>query len=128
VTLNAAIPWEIAIQGGASEITAELGRLDLASLVVKGGMSTIRVDLPVPSGVVPIRVNGGASEITVRRPAGVPAKVHLKGWASELVFDEQTFSNLGNDVRLHSPGYKGTTPGYDIEVASSVSTVTITAG
>jgi len=128
VTLNAAIPWEITIQGGASEITAELSRLALAALVVKGGMSMIRVDLPVPSGVVPIRISGGASEITVRRPAGVPAKVHLKGWASELVFDEQTFSNLGKDVRLQSPGYEGTAPGYDIEVASSASIVTITAG
>lgn len=127
VTLNAAIPWEIAIQGGASEITAELGRLNLVALVVKGGMSMIHVDLPVPSGVVPIRISGGASEITVRRPAGVPAKVHLKGWASELVFDEQTFSNLGNNVRLHSPGYEGTAPGYDIEVSSSASMVTITS-
>jgi hypothetical protein len=128
VTLNAALPWWIVIQGGASEITAELGTLQLAGLEVKGGMSTIRLELPVPSGVVPIRISGGASEITVRRPAGVPARVHLKGWASELVFDDQTFSNLGKDVRLHSPDYGGTAPGYDIEVASSVSTVTITTG
>ncbi len=128
IRLNVALPWWIVIQGGASEITAELGRLDLAGLEVKGGMSMIRVELPVPSSVVPIRISGGASEITVRRPVGVPAKVHLKGWASELVFDEQTFSNLGNDVRLQSPGYEGTDPGYDIEVKSSASTVTITSG
>jgi DNA-binding MarR family transcriptional regulator len=128
ITLSTAIPWEIVIQGGASEITAELGRLKLARLEVKGGMSTIRVELPVPSGVVPIRISGGASEITVRRPAGVPARVHLKGWASELVFDEQTFSNLGNDVRLQSSGFEPSAPYYDIEVASSVSTVTITSG
>jgi hypothetical protein len=127
VTLNTTLPWSIAIQGGASDITAELGRLNLAGLEVKGGMSMIRLELPEPSGVVPLRISGGASEITIRRPPGVPAQVHLKGWASQLVFDEQTFSNLGNDVRLHSPGYDGTTPGYDIEVASSVSTVTITA-
>jgi DNA-binding MarR family transcriptional regulator len=128
IALNTTIPWEIAIQGGASEISADLDRLDLASLAVKGGMSTIHLDLPVPSRAVPIHISGGASEVTVRRPVGVPVKVHLKGWASTLVFDEQTFSNLGNDVRLHSPGYDGTAPGYDIEVASSVSTITITSG
>jgi DNA-binding MarR family transcriptional regulator len=127
IILNATIPWWIAIQGGVSTITAELGRLNLAGLEVKGGMSMIRLELPVPADVVPIRVSGSASDITIRRPAGVPARVHLKGWVSTFVFDEQTFGNVGNDVRLRSPGYDGTDPGYDIEVASSASMVTITA-
>ena len=128
VSLNAAIPWRILIQGGAYDLTAELTGLDLAGLEMKGGQSMIHLNLPVPSAVVPIRISGGASEITIRRPAGVDARVHLKGWASAFVFDEQRFSNVGNDVRLQTPGYKGLTPGYDIEVASSVSMVTITAG
>jgi hypothetical protein len=128
VALSTAIPWRISIQGGASEIAAELAGLDLAELQVKGGVSTIRLELPVPSGVVPVRVSGGASMITVRRPADVAARVHLKGWTSTFVFDEQTFSNLGNDVRLQSPGYETTSQRYDIEVSSSASMVTITSG
>jgi DNA-binding MarR family transcriptional regulator len=128
VSLNAAIPWRILIQGGAYDITAELGGLDLVGLEMKGGQSMIRLNLPAPSIVVPIRISGGASMIEIRRPAGVDARVHLKGWASEFAFDEQRFSNVGNDVRLQTPGYKGLTPGYDIEVASSVSMVTISAG
>ena len=128
VTLSVAIPWQIVIQGGASEITAELGGLNLAGLEVKGGLSTVRLNLPVPSGVVPMRISGGASDVTVQRPAGVAARVHLKGWASEFVFDDQTFSAVGNDVRLQSPGFDPATPYYDIEVASSASMVTITSG
>jgi hypothetical protein len=126
VTLNAAIPWRILIQGGASEIATELGGLDLAELQVNGGVSTMRLELPVPSGEVPIRISGGASSITVRRPAGVAARVHLKGWASVLHFDDQTFSNSGNDVRLQTPGYSADERRYDIEVASSASSITIT--
>jgi DNA-binding MarR family transcriptional regulator len=128
VALSTAIPWRISIQGGASEIAAELAGLDLAGLQVKGGVSMIRLELPVPSGIVPVRVSGGASEITVRRPADVAARVHLKGWASTFVFDDQTFSDLGNDVRLQSPGYEAADRRYDIEVSSSASMVTITAG
>ncbi len=128
VTLNAAIAWQIVIQGGALEVTAELGGLNLASLVVKGGVSTIRLDLPMPSGVIPIHISGGASEITVHRPAGVAARAHLKGWASTFVFDDQTFGNVGNDLRLQSAGFDPTDPCYDIEVASSASMVTITSG
>jgi DNA-binding MarR family transcriptional regulator len=128
VTLSVVIPWQIVIQGGASEVIAELGGLDLARLEVKGGGSMIRLELPMPSGMIPIRISGGASEITVRRPAGVAARAHLKGWASKFVFDDQTFSNLGNDVRLQSSGFDLTAPYYNIEVASSASMVTITSG
>jgi DNA-binding MarR family transcriptional regulator len=128
VTLNVAIPWQIAIVGGASDISAELRGLDLAGLEVKGGVSSIRLELPAPSGVIPIRISGGASEIMVRRPGGVAARAHLKGWVSTFVFDDQTFSDIGNNVRLQSSGFEPTAAYYDIEVASSASMVTITTG
>src|SRR5205085_6379785 len=102
VTLNVALPWHIMIQGGASDVTAELAGLDLASLEVKGGLSMVRLELPMPSGVVPIRISGGASAIIVRRPAGVAARAHLKGWVSTFIFDDQTFSDMGNNVWLQS--------------------------
>ncbi len=108
-------------------ITAELGGLDLAGLEVKGGLSSIHLELPSPTSVVPIRISGGASDVTVRRPAGVAARVHLEGWASTFVFDDQTFSNVGNNVRLQSRGFDPTAPYYDIEVSSSVSMVSITS-
>jgi DNA-binding MarR family transcriptional regulator len=127
VALSTTVPWRILIQGGASQVTAELGGLDLAGFEVKGGMSMIQLYLPSPVRSVPIRISGGASEILLRRPAGVPARVHLKGWASQFVFDDQTFSNMGNDVRMQSPGYDATAPGYDIEVLSSASMVTVTS-
>jgi DNA-binding MarR family transcriptional regulator len=128
VTLNVAIPWQIVIQGGASDVTAELGGLNLAGLEVKGGLSSTRLELPMPSGVVPIRISGGASEIIVRRPVGVAARAHLKGWVSTFVFDDQTLSDMGNNVWLQSSGFEPTGPYYDIEVSSSASMVTITSG
>ncbi|HYG57697.1 MAG TPA: hypothetical protein VD902_06480 [Symbiobacteriaceae bacterium] len=64
----------------------------------------------------------------MRRPAGVAARVHLKGWASQFVFDDETFSTIGSDVRMQGPGFNGSGPCYDIEVANSASMVTITAG
>jgi DNA-binding MarR family transcriptional regulator len=128
IALSAAILWRVVIQGGAAEVVAELGGLNLAGLEVTGGFSMIHLDLPAPSGVVPIRIRGGASEITVVRPAGVAARVKLKGWISELVFDEQTFSGVGNNARLQSPGFDPTAPCYDIEVTSYANMVTITSG
>jgi DNA-binding MarR family transcriptional regulator len=127
VSLSATIPWQIVVRGGAAQIIAELGNLNLSQLEVSGGLSSMRLELPVPSGMVPIQINGGASEIAIRRPAGVDARVHLKGWASTFIFDDQMFSGVGNDVRQQSPGYDRATRRYDIEVSSSVSMVTITS-
>jgi hypothetical protein len=115
------------IQGGAAEVVAELGGLNLAGLEVKGGFNTIRLDLPTPTGRVPIRLAGGASEITVRRPAGVAARLNFKGWADTLVFDDQIFSGVGSIAQLQSPGFEPTAPCYDIEVTSYANKVTITA-
>lgn len=128
VALNIAIPWWIAIQGGAAEAIAELGGLNLAGLEVKGGFNTIRLDLPTPTGRVPLRLAGGASEITVRRPAGVAARINFKGWADALVFDDQTFSVAGTISQLQSPGFDPTAPCYDIEITSYANRVTITSG
>jgi hypothetical protein len=127
VALTTAIPWQIVIRGGAFEVTADLRHLDLAGLEVKGGASMINVNLPAPSMAVPVKITGGASEIVVRRPAGVPVRVHLKGWASMLTLDDQPFTDIGNDVRMQSPDYQPTAPGYYIEVQSSTSAVTVTA-
>ena len=127
VTLSTAIPWQIVIQGGASEIAAELGGLKLAGLEVKGGLNMVHLELPIPESVVPIRISGGVSSVTVQRPAGVAARAHLKGWVSAFVFDDQRFSDVGNDVRLQSPDYETADQGYDIEVSSSASTITITS-
>jgi DNA-binding MarR family transcriptional regulator len=126
VVLNAAVPWWIELRSGASEVVAELGGLDLSGIEVKGGASSTRVELPEPSGTVPVRISGGASEIVVRRPAHVAARVSLKGWASQLTFDDQTFGALGSDVRLQSPGYEDATGRYDVEVTGSASDLTLT--
>lgn len=128
IALSSAIPWRIAIQGGAAEAVAELGGLQLAGLEMKGGFNTIRLDLPTPTGMVPLRLAGGASEITVRRPAGIAARINFKGWTSELAFDDQTFKVAGNISQLQSPGFDPTAPGFDIEITSYANRVTITSG
>jgi DNA-binding MarR family transcriptional regulator len=123
VTLNTTIPWQIVIQGGGAMITAELERVELRELEVRGGGSMIHLNLPVPSGVVPIRISGGGSTIRVQRPADVAARVHLKGLGSMLVFDDQSYS--GNAV-LHSTNFTTTSPHYSFDVASVGSEIIIT--
>ncbi len=125
VTLNAAVPWEVEVRGGASEIEADLGGLDLSSFVLKWGVSNLDLTLPKPSGVVPVRLAGGASEVSIRRPGGVEARLSMKGGASKLTFDEQRFDALGGKVQLQSPGYDGASDRYEIEVSGGASELTV---
>lgn len=53
VTLSPTIPWRIAIQGGASEIAAELGGLNLAGLEVKGDSARSAWNSPRPLAQFP---------------------------------------------------------------------------
>ncbi|MBX5458852.1 MAG: MarR family transcriptional regulator [Thermogemmatispora sp.] len=125
ITLNRSIPWQIVIQSGGSDVFADLSGLNLASFEVKGVGSQVLLQLPVPSGVVPIRISGGGSEIIVRRPPGVAVQAHLKGWGSAWAFDGQTY--MSNNLKVSSTGFDPAAPYYLIEVTSSGSTVTITS-
>lgn len=128
VALSAAIPWQIVIRGGAAAVTAELVGLDLAGLEIEGGASQLRLNLPEPSGTVRIRIAAGASDVTVRRPPGVAARIRVNGWASALTFDDHTFGDMVTDVRRQSPGYEDASRRYDIVISGSVSQFTLTTG
>ena len=127
VTLGATIPWQITVQGGGAEIKAELTDLRLSGLEAKGGGSVMKLELPVPTAVVPVRLSGGGSMIVVRRPASVGVRAHLTGSASILDFDGQSYASVGKDIWVQSTEYDAIGPGYTIEVASSASTVNISS-
>ena len=125
VTLNAAVPWEVEVRGGAYKVEADLSGLKLTSFVLMRGLSDVDLTLPEPSGVVPVRLSGGASEVNIRRPAGVQARLSMKGGVSKLTFDEQSFDAVGGTVRLQSSGYDGASDRYEIEVSGGASKVTV---
>lgn len=125
VALNAEVPWAVEIRGGAYQTEADLGGLELSSLALKGGTSELALTLPEPSGVVPVSVSGGAYKVSIRRPAGVEARLSVKSGAATLTFDEQHFDALGGKVRLQSPGYDGASDRYDIEISGGASEVTV---
>jgi hypothetical protein len=74
---------------------------------------------------VPVRIDGGASGITINRPLGVEVSLRVKGWAVHVTFDERTFDAMGSDERLQSPGYADATRRYNIEVTGGASNVTV---
>ena len=91
------------MRGGMYKVEANLSGLKLASLVLTRGFSDVDLTLPEPSGMVPVRLTGGASEVNIRRPAGVEARPSMIGGVSKRTFDEQSFDAVGGKLRLRSP-------------------------
>jgi hypothetical protein len=125
IILNATIPWQIEIRGGVSKFKADLREARLTSIEVRGGANELEVLLPLPAGVVPLRVGGGASNVILRRPVGTAVGIQVRGGASKLIFDEQYFGAIGGGVRLATTGHTHAADRYDIAVAGGASRLTV---
>lgn len=127
IALNGSIPWDVHIRGGVSHLTAELAALALGSLEVTGGASDVTVALPPPSGTVRVAFSGGASKLSLHRPKGVPARLHVNGGVGKLAFDAQRLGAVGGETRLESPDYAGAVDRYEIVVAGGTSHLVLDA-
>jgi hypothetical protein len=125
VELNARIPWDIEIRGGASRLVADLRGLRLGALSVDGGASRLEVVLPAPSGTVVVVVLGGASNVAIQRPKGTAARLRVRGGATKLQFDERRIGASGGELDLQSRNYEGATDRYDIAVTGGANNLSI---
>jgi len=125
VALNAGIPWDVEVRGGASRLLADLRGLRLGSLKVDGGASRLEVVLPAPSGVVTMVILGGASNTIIRRPQRVAARLRVDGGATNLTFDDRHIGAAGGELDLQSRDYNATTDRYDITVTGGANNLSI---
>lgn len=124
--LSRAIPWEIEVAGGVSRLRGELDELQLARLELRGGASDVELDLPAPKGHVPLRISGGASQLTLRRPRRSAMRVQITGGASSLTFDDQHLGAAGGQIRLESSGFASASDRYELEIVGGASKITLT--
>ncbi len=124
--LSAAVPWDVSLRGGMWKLVADFRELRLTRLEVTGGASDIEIFLPMPVGVVPVRISGGASEVMVHRPRSAEARAEVSGGASALVFDGQRLGAVGGRTVLSSGGFADAADSYEIRFAGGASHVTVT--
>jgi hypothetical protein len=125
ITLSGRVPWDIEARWGISHVVADLGGLDLRGLEISGGSSNTDVRLPRPTGSVAVRIGGGASDVELIRPAGVPVRVHIGSGVSKLAVDDFRLDSAGGKTDWQSPDYGGARDRYDIEIGAGAGKVTI---
>lgn len=87
VDLDAGVAWDLDVRGGASHVDADLSAGQVHSVTVSGGALALTLRLPAPEGSVAIRVSGGASSLSISRPAGVPVSVRVRGGVGRVRVD-----------------------------------------
>jgi DNA-binding MarR family transcriptional regulator len=125
VSLNAAIPWDVEVSGGAGKLQAKFGPLDLRSFELTGGVDQLRLTLGRPTGDVPIRLTAGANNVRIERPAGIHVRLQLRGGAGRIDFDGQRLHGSGDTV-LETTGATAAPDLYQVDIVGGAGKIAIT--
>ncbi len=77
VLLNPAVRWELLLRAGAGEYRLDLAAAQLSGVTVFGGAGAVRVWLPRPVSLVPVRLAAPVGRTEVYLPPGVRLE-HLR--------------------------------------------------
>ena len=87
VQLNADVHWAVRVSGGRNRLSFDLSAARVSDVEVEGGDGKLRFRFGPLAETVPVRVNGGASELLIERPPDVLVEVVAKGRVSKLTVD-----------------------------------------
>ena len=125
VTLNATIPWDVELNGGAGRVTGELGQLDLRAFELTGGVDQVRLALGRPTGVVPIRLTGGMNDVRIERPGGVPVRLTVADGAGAIELDRQRLGGVGGVTVLESADATSAPDRFSIELTGGANRIVV---
>ena len=125
VSLNAGVPWDVEVVGGSNKLQGKLASVDLRSFEIAGGVDQLRLTLGMPTGVVPIRLIGGANHARIERPTGVPIQLQISGAAGRIEFDRQKIGGSAGPSVLETAGAAAASDRFVIEVNGAASRITV---
>ncbi len=126
VALSPEVVWDISIDTGAVDFTADLAGIVISELQMRSGVSSALVVLgeEYPAGrEVPVRVRGGVSSFTLEVPRGVPVRIEAEAGLSSVDVDRRV-PRMSGDGRVWQTDDWGR-GGYDIRFEAGVSSVTV---
>ena len=127
IELNADVRWQLQFSGGASQTVLDLRHGQVGGIDFTAGSSLISIMLPPPHGTTTITLAGGASQVDIKVPAGVLARLQLDGGASTATVGGQTHVGLGGGTVLTPSGWTSALNRYDVSAPAGISTISVTS-
>ena len=125
IELSSAVAWHLQFSGGAAQTVLDLGHGTVSSVDFTAGSSVIRMTLPPPRGTTLVTLAGGASQVSLTVPHGVPARLRLYGGASTAMLAGQTHVGVSGGTVLAAPGWAAAANRYDIDAPAGVSQISV---
>jgi hypothetical protein len=125
IQLSSAVRWRLQLSGGASQTSVQMRNGKLDGIDFTAGSSLISVALPRPAGTVTLTLAGGASQLNLAVPSGVPARLQLYGGASQATLGGQVYTGIAGGTVLTDSGWPSAVNRYDLDAVSGVSQVTV---
>lgn len=124
VRLASSLSWALRCTDAIAALDADLARLRITAIDIECPIESSVLRLPTPDGVINVRVDGPARDLTIIRPAGVPVDVRVTGSASRLDVDGHLLGSVSRGYRLDGkPGHSR----YLLTFSGAVTTSTITS-
>jgi hypothetical protein len=125
IVLNSQVKWRLVFAGGASLTSVNLGAGRLGSADFAAGSAVINLWLPRPAGTVTVVLAGGASQVRISLPAGIPAQLRLDGGASSATIGGHPYTGVAGGTVLTAPGWAGAASRYQIDAPAGVSAISV---
>jgi hypothetical protein len=125
LTLSTTVTWRLDFGGGTTQTIVNMAGGHVAGLAFGMGSATVRIALPRLDGTVALRLEGGASQLAVSVPAGVPARVTAAAGAARVSLGNAAWNGIAAGTVLTQPGWAAAAGRLDIDATSGVSQVTV---
>ena len=123
--LNQRVKWRVTLVGGSETASVDLRTASVAGVDFTGGVARIELWLPKPQGSVAVRMLGGAEDLLVHTPMGVPVRVVLTRGAASVTIDGVRRTGVVAGTRLVPTGWDTTRDRYTIDAVAGLATLTV---
>jgi hypothetical protein len=123
VGVTAEVPFDLRLDGGASQARIDLRDTRLRRLEIKTGASETTVLLPRAAGVTDVRAQAGAASLTFEVPVGVAARIRSKVALGSSQIDQVRFPHMGDGFQ--STDYATAENRVDLDIEGGVGSIRV---
>jgi hypothetical protein len=125
VVLSTAVRWQLRFSGYADEQRVNLSGGKVSSVEMVAGMHKAELQLPAPSGTVPVKITGAVDQLALRSPADNPVRVKVGGGADDVVAGSRKLHDIAPGSTLTPKDWKAHRDRYDVTTAAAIGSLNV---
>jgi hypothetical protein len=125
VVLSTAVRWQLRFSGYADEQQINLSGGKVSSVEMVAGMHKADLQLPKPSGTVPVKITGAVDQLALRSPADNPVRVKMGGGATDVVAGNRKLHDISPGSTLTPKDWKQHSDRYDVTAAAAIGSLNV---